>query len=141
MTPPLLPILPTKNAKGAAVHIKALDAVVASVRRRVDQGDCPVEPVQGVEILEGAVVQLADRLDGLEWDGCLTGDCPHQTGAECDKHLADELRRVFGVSSGAASPHEHGCVHDELPHDTCLCECGATSPNSMAEADWSRVHV
>lgn len=31
-------------------------------------------------------------LDELEWDGCMTGDCPHSLQRKCDQHLADQLR-------------------------------------------------
>lgn len=42
------------------MHKLILDQVVASVRRRVEQGDCPTEPAQSVETLELAVIQLAE---------------------------------------------------------------------------------
>lgn len=35
-------------------------------------------------------------LDELEANGCLTGDCPHETQAGCDKALADHLREALG---------------------------------------------
>lgn len=40
--------------------------------------------------------KLADKLEELSWNGCLTGDCPHQTQAECDAFLADHVRSVLG---------------------------------------------
>lgn len=41
---------------------------------------------------------------GLSFHGCLTGDCPHETQAECDASLAQAYReladsqKVFGAS-------------------------------------------
>lgn len=42
------------------MHKQALRAIVASVRRRVSQGDCPTEPAQPLEVLETALIELAD---------------------------------------------------------------------------------
>lgn len=41
------------------MHPMMLAALVESVQRRVDQGDCPTEPPQHREHLEEAVLQLA----------------------------------------------------------------------------------
>lgn len=37
-----------------------------------------------------------EKLEALSWDGCLTGDCPHSTQADCDAHLAARYKEVFG---------------------------------------------
>ena len=43
------------------MHPVLADKIVESVRLRHSQGDCPTEPAQSVEMLEGAVLELADR--------------------------------------------------------------------------------
>lgn len=43
----------------------------------------------------------SDRLDGLEWFGCMTGDCPHETQAECDAAILAELRSVLAERAEA----------------------------------------
>jgi hypothetical protein len=35
------------------------------------------------------------RLDDIEWFGCMTGDCPHQTQAECDVAILGVVRSVI----------------------------------------------
>jgi len=48
------------------MHKQLLIRVIANCRRRIQEGDCPtVEPI-GVETLENAVVELADRVMALE---------------------------------------------------------------------------
>jgi hypothetical protein len=37
----------------------------------------------------------SDRLDGIEWFGCLTGDCPHDTRAECEVAILGVVRSVL----------------------------------------------
>lgn len=35
------------------------EAVIASVRRRASQGDCPTEPAHSIETLENVILDLA----------------------------------------------------------------------------------
>lgn len=53
---------------------------------------------------QGAQDQLAERilrrrkaeaLDGLLHDGCFTGDCDHNTQAQCDRHIFGEINHLF----------------------------------------------
>ena len=41
------------------MHKLLVEKMVESVRRRVAQGDCPIEPAYSVEILEHCIVELA----------------------------------------------------------------------------------
>lgn len=34
------------------------------------------------------------KAEEMTYHGCLTGDCPHDTQAECDKSLADAYREI-----------------------------------------------
>lgn len=45
------------------MHAKLAAALVASVRRRIEQGDCPIEKAQSVEMLEHLVDDLASALE------------------------------------------------------------------------------
>lgn len=38
-----------------------------------------------------------ELLDWLQWFGCVTGDCPHATQAECDAAILAELRSVLAA--------------------------------------------
>lgn len=40
------------------MHPALVIKIVESIQRRVAQGDCPTEPPQSVETLEGAVLEL-----------------------------------------------------------------------------------
>lgn len=43
------------------MHPTLADEIVKSVRKRISQGDCPTEPPQSIETLEGVIDELADR--------------------------------------------------------------------------------
>lgn len=43
------------------MHPALADKIVEQVRQRVSEGDCPVTPAFGIETMEGAVLELADR--------------------------------------------------------------------------------
>lgn len=47
------------------MHPKLLDEIVALCRRRQEQGDYPTEPMTDPEVMENAIVQLADKSDEL----------------------------------------------------------------------------
>ena len=44
---------------------KLRDAVIASVRLRASQGDCPTEPAHSVETLESVILDLARAVDAV----------------------------------------------------------------------------
>jgi hypothetical protein len=44
------------------MHADLRNAVIASVRRRVEQGDCPTEPAHTVETLENVILDLAPKV-------------------------------------------------------------------------------
>jgi len=44
---------------------KLRDAVIASVRLRASQGDCPTEPAHSVETLENVILDLAPAVDAV----------------------------------------------------------------------------
>ncbi len=45
------------------MHISAVREIVASVQRRIAQGDYPTEPAQSIETLEDALVSLAQSAE------------------------------------------------------------------------------
>src|ERR1035437_9960447 len=47
------------------MHPKAADAIVSSVQRREEQGDCPIEPMLPYETLELCILELASRSEQL----------------------------------------------------------------------------
>lgn len=42
------------------MHRLAVEAIIRSVQKRAIQGDCPTEPAQSVETLEGVIMELAN---------------------------------------------------------------------------------
>lgn len=43
------------------MHADLREAIIASVRRRFEQGDCPTEPAHTVETLEHVILDLAPK--------------------------------------------------------------------------------
>lgn len=67
------------------MHNAMLAKVIKACRQRQNEGDCTVTPSFSTEILEDAVVQLADALkiakdpDNAEWDaGVMHPEAPSQ---------------------------------------------------------------
>lgn len=42
-----------------------------------------------------------ERLDGIEWFGCMTGDCPHWKQSECDVAILGVVRSVLAERRSA----------------------------------------
>lgn len=96
------------------------DAVIASVRRRVEQGDCPTERAQTVEVLEHVILDLADatpsqRLDAATVERNL--EAQRQTIEACARvadrmegglNIAGAIRRLSPNDALATEPHQHG---------------------------------
>lgn len=48
-----------------------------------------------------AGLEEGERLDQIEWFGCMTGDCPHETQAECDVAILGVVRSVMAERDAA----------------------------------------
>jgi hypothetical protein len=86
------------------MHLRALKEVIASVTRRAAQGDCPTEPVQRVELLEEAVLELVARLD----DVTENADC------ECDASV--DLTCAVCKARGLIPAYDFNKVEDVLAY-------------------------
>lgn len=110
------------------------DAVIASVRRRVEQGDCPTEPAHSVEMLENVILDLAtpsQRLDAATvWRRAREAaaqvfdararKAKHPESAALERHHAKVIRQDEGddydavqaariaLLNLATEPHQHG---------------------------------
>lgn len=89
--------------------IAALEKFVTAVIRERDEIDEAIHAAHAAtkKILPGyqadygypeeAIIALGEAIARLRaplHNGCLTGDCPHEKNAECDKALSDEVRAL-----------------------------------------------
>lgn len=80
------------------MYRKLTDAIVARVRARQSEGDCPTQPAYDAETLENALLDLADRLPRrcdtgfAAWSGeCMA--CGADQGVACRSAEASTLPR------------------------------------------------
>lgn len=59
--------------------------------------------------------RLRSQWEGLAWHGCLTGDCPHDTQAECDASLANSFRETVAEDAGFMAKLRVRSLSDEAP--------------------------
>lgn len=86
-----------QKAIGGVVVAACLSyGVKASHAREIaDRFVAPIGAGQPVTSALGIVDEIRKAIvETMGWNGCLTGDCPHATQAECDKHIADEVRAL-----------------------------------------------
>lgn len=77
----------------------------------------------------------------IAWDGCLTGDCPHATQAECDKCLADQVREWWkaltpnqAIALTVADPASVRCSNCGYYCTPPICtKCGTPTPAAARE--------
>lgn len=60
--------------------------------------------------------RLRSQWEGLAWHGCLTGDCPHDTQAECDASLANSFRETVAEDAGFMAKLRARSLSDETPN-------------------------
>jgi hypothetical protein len=59
----------------------------------------------GVIDMSGIGIQADQaQLERLSWNGCITGDCPHDSEAECNKAIADDVRTLLKGFQPSLSP-------------------------------------
>lgn len=72
-----------------------LNEIIASVRRRIAQGDCPTEKAYSVEMLEDALDTCASERDNARIDTIkILGEATHKFAPDLAKQLIDRWEKA-----------------------------------------------
>lgn len=84
------------------MHPAATDMIVKEVRQRISEGDCPSIRARSTEALEGAIEDLAGRLDLA-----LKGEpAHHDRGSYESRHPGNAIREIMRAVSGLPGPYD-----------------------------------
>lgn len=105
------------TAAGIAYGVKPSHA-----REIADRFVAPIRAGQPVTLAINIVDVIRKTVvEAMGWNGCLTGDCPHATQAECDKHIADEVRALVDDSVECAACSRAGGADRAVFHKPPVC--------------------
>jgi len=106
---------------------KLRDAVIASVRLRASQGDCPTEPAHSVETLESVILDLARAVDAVP-----AGEVLKQQAHEWRRGEVQAIGAAISTRSWHAVEQAYNALRDKM--DTAGC-WHASAALSHGEAD------